>query len=110
MRLDCPAAFLPFMRDALVLHVHTDAGEAAVSVKGCVFDPDTSTGIAMSPDGWNTTVVFRAEDWPERSIPSVGSTIDPDTAGGRWPLLTVAKAWRHDGLVFLSCTGMEVAL
>ena len=110
MRLDCPSAFLPFMRDEITVHVSRDGEEVAVRVKACVSDPDTSTGVALAPSGWNTGVAFRSEDWPEREIPSVGSTIEPDTANGRWPRLTVAKAWRQAGLVFLSCTGAEVAL
>jgi len=110
MRLDCPSAFLPFMRDEITVHVSRDGEEVAVRVKACVSDPDTSTGVALAPSGWNTGVAFRSEDWPEREIPSVGSTIDADTANGRWPVLTVAKAWRQGGLVFLSCTGAEVAL
>ena len=79
MRLDCPSAFLPFMRDEITVHVARDGEEVAVRVKACVSDPDTSTGVALAPSGWNTGVAFRSEDWPEREIPSVGSTIEPDT-------------------------------
>lgn len=110
MRLDNPSAFLPFMRDEITIRVTHDAEEVAVRVKACVSDPDTSAGVALAPTGWNTGVAFRAEDWPEREIPSVGSTIDPDTANRRWPRLTVAKAWRQAGLVFLSCSAEEAAL